>query len=308
MEQELKKDNLDKKKKDNSPEEQKKELAKTFGINLSDIEHVKLENGKEFFKFFNPETGTVKMVENRDHNTSLKENFESIQQELSYFQGKDDRKSAKDIYEHNMKHKNVELNLISLSELKNNKYKYKKQIDALSTIDRKKLITLLKFSTKLHITHINIENSIGINKDGTVIDLQYDYAKNKAIIKSASVYNNENELSISDEEIDYEVELSNIDFDKIVDELDIDESLNIPGNIIIANETITEEELRTAVKYPEAIEKVTATPKRKTIFQRLVDAVNRHLAKQNGQSKENNRQYVLTNNKKNNSDENRDAA
>lgn len=294
-------------KKVQSKEEQKASLAKTFGLDLSDIEHVKLENGKEFFKFIDPETREVKMVENLEHNSSMMSSFESVQQELSFFQGKDQKKNARDIYEYNMKNKNIELKLVSLSELKNNKYHYKKQIDSLSTIDRKKLITLLKYSEKLRITQINIENSIAVNEDGTVIDLQYDYANNKAVIKSAAVYNNQNELTVSDESIDMEVDLSNIDFDKIVDELNIDESLNIPGNITVAGVTVTEEELRTAYHYPETIEKTTTSPKRKTILSRLIDAVSRNLKKKQGQENQNNKQFVLTNNNKNgNSD--RDAA
>ena len=106
-----------------SKEEQKASLAKTFGLDLSDIEHVKLENGKEFFKFIDPETREVKMVENLEHNSSMMSSFESVQQELSFFQGKDQKKNARDIYEYNMKNKNIELKLVSLSELKNNKYR-----------------------------------------------------------------------------------------------------------------------------------------------------------------------------------------
>ena len=42
---------------------------------------------------------------------------------------------------------------LSLSELKNNRSRYKKQIDSLSTIDRKKIITLLKYSKELELEH-----------------------------------------------------------------------------------------------------------------------------------------------------------
>ena len=54
-----------KEKQSNSKEQQMQEVAQIYGISLSDIEEVHLENGKEYFKFYNPEDKTIRMIENR---------------------------------------------------------------------------------------------------------------------------------------------------------------------------------------------------------------------------------------------------
>ena len=49
-------------------EQKKKELAEAFGIDLKDIEHVVLDNGREYFKFVNPTDKSVRMIENINYN------------------------------------------------------------------------------------------------------------------------------------------------------------------------------------------------------------------------------------------------
>lgn len=281
-----------------SLEEQKKEVAEAYGISLSDIEHVQLENGKEFFKFYNPNTHTVKMIENRDYNNGLSEQFKSIQQELSFAQGKDERDNAGAIYDYNSAHKNIELSLIPLQELKDNKYKYIRQINSLSTIDRKKVKALIKSSKQLGLEYINLENAIGIDDSHNVIDVKYDFVTNTAIIKNAKVLNQEDQKDIADDE-EINIEISVEEFDAVVSSINVDEngiSLGETDNINLHGETINGKELNEYYNMPEAIDKLEVSNKRKFIIRGVIAALTRRLHMKKENTLEKQKVKVLTNN------------
>ena len=90
-------------------EQKKKELAQAFGIDLKDIEHVFLDNGREYFKFVNPKDKTVRMIENINYNNGMDIQFKSIQHELAFTQGQNKKENAQDIFEHNSQYNNIEL-------------------------------------------------------------------------------------------------------------------------------------------------------------------------------------------------------
>lgn len=278
----MKKDNAEKnKKKKNQSENQiKEEVAKKYGISLADIEHVVLDNGKEFFKFYNPKTREVKMIENIDYNSGLSEQFKDIQQELSFTQGKDARNNAEAIYEYSSDNKNVELDLISIVDLKNNGLTYRRAIRSLSTVDRKKVKALIKSCEDLNLRYINIANAIAIDDENKVIDVTYDYTKNQATIRNAKVLNYQDHTEYS-EQNDQSITISDNDFDKAVEQITISDDVPVVTDaeeIVISGEKIDVQKVITCYEMPEAVEKLDLTPKQKYIYHGLVAALGRRLA------------------------------
>ena len=103
-----------KEKQSNSKEQQMQEVAQIYGISLSDIEEVHLENGKEYFKFYNPEDKTIRMIENRRDGKNLSEQFKEVQQTLSYSQGDNSAKNARAVFDYQLRYQNIELSLIPI--------------------------------------------------------------------------------------------------------------------------------------------------------------------------------------------------
>lgn len=286
-----------KKETSNDIEEQKKEVAKAYGISLSDIEHVQLDNGKEFFKFYNPKNRQVKMIENRDYNNGISEQFTSIQQELSFTQGKDDKDNANAIYDYNTEHKNIELQLIPMQELKSNKFKYMRQINALSTIDRKKVKALIKSSKQIGLQYINLENAIGIDENYNVIDVTYDFANNKAVIKNAKVLNYQDQIDYSDNE-EINIEISAEEFDSVVSNIEVNDdgpTLTEADTVNLHEETIDGKTITDCYRMPELVDKLEVSAKRRFIIRGIVKALERRLALKKNNSLEKEKVKVLTN-------------
>ena len=282
-------------KKEKNKEEQRQEIAKVYGLSLADIEHVVLQNGKEFFKFYNPKDRSVKMIENRDYGINISQNFKTIQQELSFTQSSDAKENAEEIYNHNLEYKNVELSLVPVIELKGNKYKYIRQINRLSTIDRKRLMALLKSADEIELTHINIENAIGINSNNQVIDVDYDYKNNHAIIKKAQVLSYQDNKEIVDKN-DVLIDVSDIDVDLVVNEITIADDLPTiteAKEIMIAGEKINTKTVIDCYNTPEIIDRITLTDKQKAIYKRIINAIKKKVQQRN-KVKDNQKVKTLT--------------
>ena len=280
-------------------EKQKAELAKRFGLKLEDIEHVKLDNGKEFFKLVDPKDKSVVMYENVAYNRSLQSQYASIQQELSLAQGVDESQNAREVHKKEAKEK-TEVVLVPIQEFKANRFKYlpilRRHTSAVDEGKIKALLALEQNSKDLNLKYINIENAFAIDEKNNVITAEFDYANNKAHIKNAEtiVYDKESvdvsevdlDVTISDEE--YENAIAGIDFEE--DELVVTDSKDIS----IAGEVVTVEQVQTMFAMPETIERVATTKKQATIYHGLVNALNRKLQKKKTNTKSNAKKKVLT--------------
>ena len=159
--------------------EQKEQIAKEYGLNLENIKHIKMDDGKEFFQFTDPKTKEVKMVENINYKSTLKTQFEEAQKDMVNSQGENSEENAETMFKHNLKYKNKEVELISIEEFKSNKYRYKKRMRELDTITKNKIIALLSKIDDLELKYINLENGFGIDEKNNVIDVKYDFKTNK---------------------------------------------------------------------------------------------------------------------------------
>lgn len=283
-------------------EQKKKELAEAFGIDLKDIEHVVLDNGREYFKFVNPADKSVRMIENINYNNGMDMQFKSIQHELAFTQGQNKKENAQDIFEHNSQYKNTELKLILVTELKSNRFTYNREINRLNAVNKKKLKALLKCSTQLRLKLINIENAIGINQNNEVIDVAFDYVNNKAHIKRSNTitYTNTNEMT---DNIKAVMDIPNETFDQLISGIDVvDDQITVSDSkdIVINGETITTSDLVNCYNMPEIMERSNMNSNKKSIMQGLLSAIQRkQQVKQNTMTKQKQKVLVKKNNRNN---------
>ena len=280
-------------------DKQKAEIAKRFGLKLEDIEHVKLDNGKEFFKLVDPKDHSIIMYENISYNKSLQSQYASIQQELSLAQGADESKNAREVHKKEAKEK-MEVTLIPIQEFKSNRFKYlpilRRHTSSVDEGKIKALLALEQNSKDLSLRYINIENAFAIDEKNNVITAEFDYANNKAHIKNAEtiVYDREN-VDVAD--VDLSVTVSAEEFDKAVAGIEFEEDnlvVNNTDSVTIAGEVVTTAQIQTMFAMPESIDRVATTKKQATIYHGLVNALNRKLQKAKANTKSNAKKKVLT--------------
>lgn len=256
-------------------ETKRQEIAHIYGLSLADIEHVVLENGKEIFKFYNPKDRSIKMIENRDYGSNMSESFKNIQQELTFTQSENAKENAEQIYNHNSDYKQVELSLVSVTELKGNKYQYIRQINSLSTIDRKRLMALLKSADEIDLAYINITNAIGVDSKNQVIDVDYDYQNNHAVIKKAKVLSyQDNKQMVTEDNLVMEV--TDAELDTVIRQVDIADdipTITESQELMIAGEKINTQKAVELYNTPELIERSNLNDKQKAIYTRIIEKI-----------------------------------
>lgn len=274
--------------------EQKEQLAKEYGLNLEQIKHIKLDNGKEFFEFINPKNKQVKMVENIDYKKGLKEQYEDSQETLAMSKGDDASENAENTFKHNLKYKNKETELVSLEEYKNNRYHYSKKIRELDTITKNKIIALLYMKDQLKLEYFNIENGIGVNNQQEIIDVKYDFVNNKAEFVNPLTISYNNSLQ-DNQDLDFDdVDLSSIDIDGLLDQLeisDVEATVSESKKIDVSGVTIDSKVVAQVYDTPEILDRDnTINKKQRTIYKAILD---RLLRKKNiKQTKKNQKQLV----------------
>lgn len=274
-------------------EQKKEELAKTFGLSLKDIEHFKLDNGHEFFKFKDPKDQTFRIIEHRDYNTSMNDSFKSTQDNLESAKTSDASNNARSIYDYNVKNKNIELKLVTITDIKNDEFKYRKKFRELPTRIFKKVQLLIKSHKQLNLRYINIDYGFGINEDGVVIDCNLDFVKGTANFKSAEVVKyDDKEITVDDNNI--VVTFSDAELDAICDNLTVVDDLPIVENakdIEIKGERINTGIIAEGYKDNNVLANNNITQSQRNIYMAIV----KHLAKRLAKNKEKTKpiQYVL---------------
>ncbi len=282
--------------------EQKEQIAREYGLDLEQIKHIKLDSGKEFFQFFDKKTKEVKMVENIDYKKDLKQQFEESQKDLSESQSENAKENAEKTFNHNLKYKNKEAELISIEEFKNNKYRYKRRLRKLDTKTRNKIVALLSKQKDLELEYINLENGIGIDEKQNTIDVKYDFINNKAEFVEPLTISYTSTLHDSSELEDEDIDLSDVDFNAVLDQLEIVDSVpqvTDEREIQVSGVTINAKTIAQAYDTPEILDKdQSISKKQKEIYKSILDTIKRRFAKK--QTKQNQKQYVYKQNNKNN--------
>lgn len=271
------------------------QVAKTYGINLENMEQIKIKD-KDFFKFVDPKDGTVKLIENINEEYNLSEQFKETQQSYSSMQNSSELDNAANIFEFEQKYNKKELSLISISELcyiengmlKLN-IKYKEVIDGLTTQQKFEVKQLLQVSEALQLKYINVENGIAIDNMNRVISATYNPSKQACDLNTATVLRFDND-KMNVNSAGYEVDLDSIDFDTIVEELEVSND----NPIEIAGEEIKKSELENYYNYPELVDRNQQISERKrSIITRLLVAYKKRKQMTKQQQLEKQKQKIL---------------
>ena len=206
-------------------EQTKQDMAKVYGISLTDIEEVILPNGKEYFKFYNPQERTIRMIENRRDSGNLSEQFKAAQLTISASQSENERQNARAVFDHQLKYQNIELNLIPIRELNGNRMAYKHLFDNLDTAKKKAVRVLVENMEFLELEYINIENAIGIDRDNNVISANYNALTGQCELRAAEVRNYADKKMDTDD-ISYTFNISDEEFDAAIADIDVSDDMS----------------------------------------------------------------------------------
>ncbi len=198
--------------KDTNPE---KEIANTFGVDISKIEHKILDSGIEIFSFYNPENGKQVILENKKDGVSLVEQLKQIQEENTKYQSSDNEKNTTSILNDQRIKENIELKLIPIEEIN----EYLGQVKNLTVEDYKKLVFIIKNADELHINYINVENLFGLSKDGKIYEARTNSNKELQIGEPDNAIYNESKIDVSDEVNNNELDNAYEDNPNIKEEL-----------------------------------------------------------------------------------------
>lgn len=198
--------------KDTNPE---KEIANTFGVDISKIEHKILDSGIEIFSFYNPENGKQVILENKKDGVSLVEQLKQIQAENTKYQSSNNEKNTTSILNDQRIKENIELKLIPIEEIN----EYLGQVKNLTVEDYKKLVFIIKNADELHINYINVENLFGLSKDGKIYEARTNSNKELQIGEPNNAIYNESKIDVSDEVNNNELDNAYEDNPNIKEEL-----------------------------------------------------------------------------------------
>lgn len=261
--------------KDKKSENNLEEIANTFGIDVSKIEHKILDSGVEIFCFYDSSLGKDVILENRSDGKSLVEVLKEVQEENKKYQGSDNVKNSNNILSDKRIKENIELTMLPINEIDGNLGQVKK----LTSEDYKKLSFLIKNSTELGINYINIENMVGLSNYGKIYEVTKDQSGNYKVGEPKTASYNEQNIDTS-ERIDNNESLSNsyedipnieeVEFDNLSEDIknktimfyenpDLLESLNPEERMM------WERNVEIYIKYLNAIERTKNKPKVKRL-------------------------------------------
>ena len=281
-------------KQENTVEQTKQNMAKVYGIRLTDIEEVILPNGKEYFKFYNPDDQTIKMIENLHDSKNLNEQFTEFQKSISTSQSENERQNARAVFDYHLKFYNIELPLISVRELKGNKSAYKYQFDDLDPKKKKAIRILIENMDYLDLQYINLEEAVGIDKDNNVIVATYNPLTDQCELSAAERRSyDQGQVSITASDEYYTFDIRDEEFDELANIVDDEnEKTNDTRPVAIRNHAINVAFAKQAYQYPEIIERSELSDFEKMLYRGLIAAISRKRQKAQGLNK--NKQYVLT--------------
>lgn len=172
-------------------EEPKEEISRIFGIDISEIDHKRLDTGIEVFAFFDSNIGRKRLIENPKNSESLTTQLKEIQNADEYYQGE---KDYKDNATSMLKTFPYELEMIDIVDIND----YSSRIKGLQENEQKKLNKLLQNKDVNNIRYINLENSVALDKDGNLIE---------SVIMENKLLPNSKEVRLeSPKEYEYKVE------------------------------------------------------------------------------------------------------
>ena len=152
-------------KKEEEPEKsEEEEIAKTFGVNVSEIDHKYLKNGHEIFSFYDSISGKQVILENNKKGKSLVECLQEIQEKNEKYQTDDEYDNSKSILKDKVNSESLELKMYTKEEI----LSIPGGLDSIRNEDAMILSYLLKNYDELGIKGINLDHLIYIDNDNKI--------------------------------------------------------------------------------------------------------------------------------------------
>ena len=169
-------------------------ISETFGIEVTNIEHKYLNNGKEIFSFYDNNIGRNRILENNKNGVSLVEELKEIQANNKKYQTSSNENNAEEILKDKNIKENCELKMIPLEEVG----EHLSQVKNLTIEDYNKLMFMIKNANSLDIQYINIENLIALNKEGKIYEIYNNSSYEYQIGEPNTAHYNEEVVNVSE--------------------------------------------------------------------------------------------------------------
>ena len=137
-------------------------IADTFGIDTSFINHLVLQNGKEIFSFYQPNINKQIVLENKKE--------ENLAEQLKKWQ--EEHPNIEDRYKmlQEQRMEKGELKFVLIDKI--NEYGY--LVNKLKEEEKQALDYLIKNKDRFLIQTVNIENVLGMDKNGQIVESYLD--------------------------------------------------------------------------------------------------------------------------------------
>ena len=155
----------------NSNRESEEEvIAKTFGVDVSEVSHKYLENGLEVFVFYDNKSNREVLLQNEINGRSLKSYLMELQEQNENFQTESAEKNIYNILMDERNHKNLELSMYNVEDISN----HYEEISHMSKNDLLKLNYLLRNCGELRVQSINLGNLVFLDTDNLLHEVTFN--------------------------------------------------------------------------------------------------------------------------------------
>lgn len=202
------------------------QVSECFGIGVNEITTTTLNNGKCLYIFYEKSLGRNVVLEDNDNSYTLIHELQSIKEEK---QLNGENFDSDEIIEDKRVNSNLEVSFIPCNMLN----EYSSVISSLDQDRQKQIMCLYENRDEFLIEYINIDNIIGLDRQGNVYEVYYDNNEHRYKIDKASSKSNIDdkvEDDYTDEQSTNNNDLDDMLNDSIDEDNDINESIEISGN------------------------------------------------------------------------------
>ena len=229
------------------------ELTEEYGIDFKNIKHIRLQNGKEYYKLYDMKLNKDYLLEQENKNKNLSEEFKEIQASVKEAQKYSGETNASEVFRYQLLHTNNGKILYSINEVENNP-------DLLTNINKeqmKAISTLLKNKDKLHLISINIETGIAIDQNHEMIVAELNEKTHQYEINRPQEYKYDTEI-VSFNEMLEDMDLLDIDsYDIVITD-------DVPT--IVNGENLDPARVKFFYEYPEVLYKQILSKKERLAY------------------------------------------
>ena len=244
------------KEQENKGEEEK--IADAYGIDVSNIEKVILNNNKTIYKFYISNINSYVLLE-QDSNNKLNEQLKNIQANSVQYQQYSDLNNANAIMENQRVNNNNELKMFPINEIN----AHPERVSNLTEKEKKQLIELNSKRDELGLVSINFENCIAMTSTGKIYEATYNASLDRVMVTEKGAIKELNEESKEE----------NVEKDKSLDE-DLDKTMILTEeNQQQIKAQIDPKKAQLYYNYPELIENLPE--EEKELYQQNNDMINK---------------------------------